>query len=268
MSQLFKAFIRVVKSIAFAEYSHFSSFDTCTIIREPVIEAKDKNEVKKIMLEKYPQFFQNGKVYERETKDTAQFFYLTIFPLDKWEIELINQGSWTCASCGQVHENRYVSKPLKMERTFGSDVLFCKSDDEYCLNEYTKKKFNSSTGLADNVFYVRADSPNYIYKITEKATGKSYIGKTKNEPFFRWWDHLKKNESPFGLYLRQSKLSDWTFEVLDMLPCGMSDADVFMVETEYIMKFDSINNGFNSMVSNKDAASSQKTNNQPTLFES
>ena len=39
----FKAFIRVVKSIAFNDYC---GFDTVEVIREPLIEAKDKNEVK------------------------------------------------------------------------------------------------------------------------------------------------------------------------------------------------------------------------------
>ena len=72
--QMFKAFIRVVKSIALNDYS--CGFDTVEVLREPLILAKDKAEVKKILLEKYPQFFQNGKIYEKETKDQAQFFYV------------------------------------------------------------------------------------------------------------------------------------------------------------------------------------------------
>lgn len=65
----FKAFIRVVKSIAFKDTNGFGSFntgfDTVEVVKEPLIEAKDKAEVKTILLEKYPQFFQNGKVYEK-----------------------------------------------------------------------------------------------------------------------------------------------------------------------------------------------------------
>ncbi|MEK6883894.1 MAG: hypothetical protein AABY22_29965, partial [Nanoarchaeota archaeon] len=106
----FKAFIRVVKSLAVHKYEfgYSSPFDTVEVIREPLIEAKDKVEVKQILLEKYPQFFQNGKVYEKETKDQAQFFYVVIFPLYEWEKRLIEEGEWSCSSCGQIHENKYI----------------------------------------------------------------------------------------------------------------------------------------------------------------
>ena len=85
----FKAFIRVVKSLS-------GSFDSVNIVREPLILAQNKQEVKSLLLEKYPQFFQNGKVYEKETKDTAQFFYVVIFPLFEWE---------NCAGCWFDHRN-------------------------------------------------------------------------------------------------------------------------------------------------------------------
>ncbi len=94
-----------------------------------------------------------------------------------------------------------------------------------------------------------------VHKITEKATGKCYVGKTRNAPFFRWWNHLTHSSSPFGIYLRNTKLSDWTFEVLIQLPADIPDTEVFKVESEYIQKFDSINNGYNTLISNKNSAS-------------
>lgn len=259
--KIFKAFIRVVKSLSDSEYSYFGSGED--IVREPIVYAKDKAEVKEYLKSQYPQFFQNGKVYEKETKDTAQFFYVVIFPLYNWEIDEINQGEWTCASCGQVHENRYVSKPRYSSRLFGDDVLFCRSgiDGELCLSNYKKEKYKN-VELQDDLNYVKSDSPNYIYKVTEKSTSKSYIGKTRNAPFFRWWNHLTHSNSPFGLYLRKSKLSDWTFEVLQELPAETDDSEVFRVESEYIIKYDSINNGFNSVISNKNTLVSD----QPVLF--
>ena len=48
----FKAFIRVVKSIAFKDPNEYMGFDTVEVLREPLIEAKDKAEVKAILLEK------------------------------------------------------------------------------------------------------------------------------------------------------------------------------------------------------------------------
>jgi len=249
---LFKAFIRVVKSIGTDSGSYFGGDNQ--VVRIPVIESEDKAAVKEFLKLEYPQFFQKDKVYEKETKDTAQFFYVVIYPLYQWEIDQINQGEWVCASCGQVYENKYVSKP-RISKLFGDDILFCRSGDdgELCLSNYKKEKYKN-IDFPDDTNYIKADSPNYIYKVTEKATNKSYIGKTRNAPFFRWWNHLTHSSSPFGVFLRQSKLSDWTFEVLEELPSEIEDSEVFKIESEYMVKFDSINNGFNSVISNKISA--------------
>lgn len=247
---LFKAMIRVVKSIS-SKHEYYG-FDTVEVIREPIIEAKNTSEVRKIMAERYPQFFPTGKVYSKETKDDAQFFYVLVYPLYEYEIKQIEKGEWKCAYCGNIHENTYVSRPRFSERLFGLDILFCNSDDDYCMKEFLKSK-NDGIEIPDDVNYIKADSPNYIYKCTEKETNKSYIGKTRNAPFFRWWNHLKHSNSPFGIYLRQTKLSDWTFEVLKELPGNISDQEVFKIESKYIQQFDSIKNGFNSVISKKES---------------
>ncbi len=266
MKNKYKAFIRVVKSIALKD---FSGFDTVEVLREPLIEANDKAEVKKILLEMYPQFFQNGKVYEKESKDQAQFFYVVIFPLFNHEIQLINEGEWVCDYCGQVHENKYISRPIESRKFEGK--IFCGKDyksgndiiEPTCYENW-KKEYFKNVELPDDLSYINIDSLNYIYKITEKSTNKSYIGKTRNAPFFRWWNHLKHSNSPFGLYFKQTKLSDWVFEVLEELPSNIEDSEVFRIESEYIHKFNSINNGFNSLISNK----STIIDNSPTLFDS
>lgn len=247
--QLFKAFIRVVKSIK--GYNDFDSYHFAdkVEIRIPVIEAPNKEWVKTYLLENYPQFFQNGKVYERETKDKAQFFYVVIYPLYEWEKRQIEEGQWTCSECGQVHENKYVSRPFVNDRLFAG-MIFCKSENNVCYETY-KKNFYKDIELPDDEHYIKRDSPNWIYKITEKSTGKCYIGKTRNAPFFRWWNHLAHSSSPFGLYLKSKKLSEFTFEVLEELPAETSDTDVFDIESKYIVQFDSIKNGFNSLISKK-----------------
>ncbi len=254
----FKAFIRVVKSIS----GNSNLFSSENIIYEPMILAESKDEVKKYLLSKYPQFFQNGKIYTKECKDEAQFFYVVIYPLYENEKELIKEGSWTCAKCGQVWENKYILRPITTK--IYADLYFC--DDE-CKNKYTqiymeKKGIN----LLDNEHYIKKDSPIYIYKITENTTNKSYIGKTKNEPFFRWWDHLTKNNSPFGVYLRSTKLTDWTFQVIDILPPNICDSDVFRIESEYILLYNSIKNGFNTTISNKNVVDKKSDKKQLNLF--
>ena len=121
---LFKAFIKVVKSLQSNEESYL--FGSNNIIFEPIIEAENKDQVKSYLLSKYPQFFQNNKIYERETKDNAQFFYVQIYPLYEWEKKLIEEGKWECSYCGQMHENKYVSKPYISSKLLGSDHIFCK----------------------------------------------------------------------------------------------------------------------------------------------
>jgi len=255
----FKAFIRVVRSVVSRDNPSVFGMDTVEVIREPLIIAKDKSEVKSILLEKYPQFFPNGKIYERECKDQAQFFYVVIFPLYQHEINLINEGEWICDYCGQVHENKYISKPLVSRKFLGK--IFCGADYKTgneiidvppCYEKWKREVAFKNVELPDDLTYINLDSLNYIYKITEKATGKCYVGKTRNAPFFRWWNHLKHSDSPFGQYLQQSKLSDWTFEVLEELPANVDEKDVLRLESEYIKKFNSISNGFNTVISDKD----------------
>jgi len=265
----FKAIIRVVKSII-GDDNLYGGFGTVEVLREPIIEAKDKAEVKSILLAKYPQFFQNGKIYEKETKDKAQFFYVVIFPLYQSEINQIEEGEWKCDYCGHVHQNKYISRPLTSRKFEGK--IFCSDDykngndvvNPDCYEKWKKEYFKQNNGLEipDDLNYINVDSSNFIYKITEKTTNKCYVGKTRNAPFFRWWNHLKHSSSPFGLYFRQTKLSDWNFEVLEELPSNIDDSEVFRIETEYMQKFNSIKNGFNTLVSNKKALS-----NNATLFD-
>lgn len=246
----FKAFIRVVKSLNRDGDGDYASFGATNIAEERLILAKDKDEVKQILLKKYPQFFPTNKVYEKETKDTAQFFYVVIFELYEYEKQqVVNDTSWKCDHCGQKYENTYLYRPIKYEKLFG-DKKFCISDDNYCLNQY-KKEYYKDVEFPDNEHFVKSDSPNYIYKVTEKATGKCYIGKTRNAPFFRWWNHLTHSSSPFGIYLRKTKLTDWSFEVLEILPSETEDSVILGIESKYILQFDSIKNGFNTLISNK-----------------
>jgi len=239
----FKAFIRVVKSINQVEFGSFN------IVEERLIRANDKGEVKAILLEKYPQFFPENKVYQKETKDTAQFFYVVIFPLYEWEKEqVVKDTSWKCCHCGQKYENTYLHRPRKYEKLFGGKV-FC-GEEDYCLNEH-KKEYYKDVEFPDDEYHVSKDSPNYIYKVTEKATSKCYIGKTRNAPFFRWWNHLTHSSSPFGIYLRSTKLNEWTFEVLEILPSETEDSVILGIESKYMIQFDSIKNGFNTLISNK-----------------
>lgn len=254
----FKAFIKIVKS----KQPHDMSFIDATIIYEKLIYTKDKKDVKKILMERYPQFFPENKVYEKESvKNPNQIFYVLIYPLREFEIILMNEGEWVCSGCGQKYENKYLNPPKNYTK-IGKDYNFCNYyekgrdpniDPDICLNLFKGKVEENGIEPPDNMMFVNSDSCSYIYKVTEKATGKSYIGKTKNAPFFRWWEHLKHSRSPFGLHLRNTDLKEWTFEVLETLQPYVKEKEILRIESEYILKYDSINNGYNSVISNKDA---------------
>lgn len=254
----FKAFIKIVKS----KQPSDMNFMDATIIYEKLIYAKDKKEVKKILIEQYPQFFPDNKVYEKESgKNPDQIFYVLIYPLREYEISLMNEGEWVCSGCGQKYENRYLHPPKHYSK-MGDKYEFCNYyekgrdpliDHDICLKLFKGKIEENGIEPPDNMFFVTNDSCSYIYKVTEKATGKSYIGKTKNAPFFRWWEHLKHSRSPFGLHLRNTDLKEWTFEVLETIEPYVKEKDVLRIESEYILKYDSINNGYNTIISNKDA---------------
>lgn len=252
----FKVIIRVVKSIAYDNRTYSPNpeyFGSVDIVREPLIYAKNKDEVKKIIASKYPQFFPEAKVFTKETKDMAQFFYALIYPLYDYEKEALRSGEWVCNGCGHKHENKYLSAP-RFYSSLGDQYQFCRtSKDDECLKLFKANSYNG-TDLLENHAFIRPDSPTYIYKITEKASGKCYVGKTRNEPFFRWWNHLTHSTSPFGKYLRTTSLSDWTFEVLECLAWDTPDTKVFEAETQYMIQFNSIENGFNRVVSSKNAA--------------
>lgn len=236
----FKAFIRVVKSLT--DYN----FGSENVIRENLIWANDKEHVKQILLERYHQFFPENKIYFKETKDKAQFFYIQVFPLYEHEVRLVEEGEWICDHCSQVHENKVVQRPYQSQRLFPGK-LFC---GEECYN-LNKVNHYANIELPDDENHIRVDSPNYIYRVTEKSTGKCYIGKTRNAPFFRWWNHLTHSSSPFGIYLRSTSLCDWTFDVIETLPANTPDSEVFRIESEHIRFHNSIENGYNSVISNK-----------------
>lgn len=248
-----KASIRVVKSII--KFDGF--FNTLEVVNVPIIEAETKDDVKAHVLKAYPQFFQNDNLYQRETKDEAQFFYVVIDKLSNWQLGKINEGEWSCKNCETIHENKYIYRPRYTTKPPFQDLLFC--DNNACFDEY-KKDYYKDVELPDDEYHVKSDSLNYIYKCTEKSTDKSYIGKTRNAPFFRWWNHLTHSSSPFGMYLRTTKLSDWTFEVLEELPSSMKDSEVLKVESEYILKFNCLEFGFNSTISCKEVVNDQPDN--------
>ena len=83
----------------------------------------------------------------------------------------------------------------------------------------------------------------FIYKITNKVNGKSYIGQTRYTVEFRWRQHQhKKDNTHFHCAIAKYGADNFTVETLE--ECELAEMD--SREIYYIAKFDTYNNGYNS----------------------
>lgn len=83
----------------------------------------------------------------------------------------------------------------------------------------------------------------FIYKITNKVNGKSYIGQTRYTVEFRWRQHQhKKDNTHFHNAIAKYGADSFIVETLE--ECELAEMD--SREIYYIAKFDTYNNGYNS----------------------
>lgn len=192
-------------------------------------------ETKKEVLEKlkddFPEYF-SKKVPQRTSKE--EYFYCTIYPYtgywkEYWEEEIF------CKECGEHPKTRFSLK----ENDCHERDYFC---SDSCRHNYQERK-----AIEDNTYY-NIEGVGYIYKITHKPTGKIYIGKTKNHPIWRWWQHLKaQGDNKFYKVMKRSKLTEWTFECLEVCE-GVTDDELLAKESYYIAKYNATDDkiGFNT----------------------
>lgn len=82
----------------------------------------------------------------------------------------------------------------------------------------------------------------YIYKITNKVNGKSYIGQTRYTVEFRWRQHQHKKDSVyFHNAIKKYGVENFIVETLE--ECNYEDLD--SREIFYIAKYDTFNKGYN-----------------------
>lgn len=84
----------------------------------------------------------------------------------------------------------------------------------------------------------------YVYKITNKVNGKIYIGIARDRAVFSRWHEHSKTDSSIGKALDIYGIESFQFEVIESL-INISDSDLFRLESKYITKYNSINNGYN-----------------------
>lgn len=179
----------------------------------------------------YPEYF-----FDKVPQRTAdkEFFYVNIYELDsQWE------AFWTekipCQYCGKNPVSR-----IELKNNDYSGYYFC------CLEH--EEQYYENRLREDDRTYKNGRVVGFIYKITHKQTGKVYIGKTVNHPIFRWFQHFKaQTGSYFHEAMKNSKITEWTYEVIDVLEEG-SEKDLLELESKYIAEYNATDHehGYNT----------------------
>jgi hypothetical protein len=94
----------------------------------------------------------------------------------------------------------------------------------------------------------------YIYKITNNAENKCYIGKTFKHFTLRWMEHFSGSSlcGKLVMALARSKITDWTFQVVEVVKfeywnTSPTEFKELLTEKEnnYILHYDSVDKGYN-----------------------
>ena len=105
--------------------------------------------------------------------------------------------------------------------------------------------------------------PPTIYKIENIITNQIYVGKTIRSFTLRWWEHIKsgklagdKINHKFYKAIHDSNITDWIYSVIEVIKypnqnMTTSEKESYILEREsyWINKYNSINEGYNSVIS-------------------
>lgn len=115
-----------------------------------------------------------------------------------------------------------------------------------------------SQALRNEYEVINGNNKPLIYKITNKATEKIYVGKTSQVFTLRWYQHFfQTGTNKFHDAIKTSSLKDWQFEILEIvefpeeikLNHNFKELETFILQREryWIEHFNSINEGYNSI---------------------
>jgi hypothetical protein len=123
---------------------------------------------------------------------------------------------------------------------------FCSSKCQCAHREEGRsERFNSGMGGIE---------PPVIYRVFNRETGMSYVGKTTQVFTLRWYQHFYQGgNSKFHDAIKCSSKKDWEFSIVEcvVIPEG-EDRDQFISVREqfWIDELDAINNGYNTVSAN------------------
>lgn len=139
----------------------------------------------------------------------------------------------------------------KTNRSMTKEEMFVNYEGDYSLVE--KYMYQTSKGyMVPNAILILDDIEKLrkecelpivdaagIYKITNKTTGKAYIGSSK-DIYNRWQRHIKEsktNKSSSAFYNDLNKISDWTFEIIKPMKKESSPKELLNEEAKAIKEY-------------------------------
>lgn len=210
------------------------------VLAQGIIDVDSKADVISYVEKEYPEYFEGNKVAQKLSKKSEQIVYVSIFELDDYW-----KSYWTQeVECMICHKKVPLIQTKNNLGNIGIKSFVCSVPCEEKRKKRAENEYEEY--WSDRCQYY------YIYKITNKTNGKAYIGYTEREPLFRWWEHFKHSNLPIGIALKEEGIESFTFEVLEKHSKTDKTVDeMHEIETRYIQLFDSINSGYNCIVSRK-----------------
>lgn len=98
----------------------------------------------------------------------------------------------------------------------------------------------------------------FVYKITNKVNGMSYIGQTRKSVEFRWRQH-KNSKDCYDLHKAIRQYGEDNFDVETLIECAVEDMDKW--EMYYIAKYNTFKRGYNMTVGGYSYSPTKRYNN-------
>lgn len=220
--------------------NEYDSFNR-PVAAQGIIEAENKKAVVEYIGNQYPEYFDGNKVTQKLSKKTDQIVYVSIYELDDYWSKYWKQE----VECMICHKK----VPLIQTKNNLGNI---NPNKFTCSVECEEKRKERADNEVEEYWNDRCQYY-YIYKITNKNTKKVYIGYTEREPIFRWWEHFKHSHLPIGEALKSDGIENFTFEVLEKyLKTIKSIEEMHEIETNYITNYNSIEKGYNCILSKKE----------------
>lgn len=221
----------------------------------------------------FPPIF-TGKVVAKDKKEAKEVIneeYGKKFPLRVLRDDL--ESNEFLLSIEEIKPDSHISKLFELQKCEQCENTFYvidKYNDANCRNKgftFCSEKCREDNGKVaqfrrmDQGALIDGAVP-VIYKITNKITGKVYIGKTSQVFTLRWYQHFfQYGTNKFHDAIKNSKFTDWMFEIEEIVVFPdhikeqksiynyMNDREKYILEREryWINHYNSIDEGYNSV---------------------